>query len=101
MTARRSPCSCTSYDNDDEAEDNAERAEALFDDGTSLVTGEPFSEFFDDADVTVDGSTVVVTAELVGDHARGRLDHGVHPRPLVAAPLTTAPRRPLTVRTSS
>ena len=57
------------YDTDDEAEDNVERAEALFDDGTSLVNGEPFSEYFDDAEVSVNGSTLVVTAELVGDHS--------------------------------
>lgn len=52
------------HGDDDAAAENAERLEQLLDDGTSLVSREPVSDFFEDTDVEVDGTTVILTAQL-------------------------------------
>lgn len=60
------PVGVLAYEHSDEAdaEENAELLQELFDNGTSFRTADPLEDLFPDAEVTVDGTTVVVTVHF-------------------------------------
>ena len=61
------------FGDEGDAEDAADGIEAAFEDGVSLRTAAPISDFFEDPEVTVDGATVTVVADLARDLAAGRI----------------------------
>lgn len=73
------------YDDEAAAEDAAEQLEDIFEDGTSLRTATPISDYFTDVEITVDGSTVTAVAEFARDSPAARIWNFAFSRDLITA----------------